>query len=96
VVARGPRGYEPLCAVYSSACAEPIRQRLESGSLRAAVLPEGVRIEEIGPELLAEYDPGGLLFINVNTPDDLERARDRIASMRPPGDVHITRTHSDS
>jgi molybdopterin-guanine dinucleotide biosynthesis protein A len=96
VVPRGPRGYEPLCAVYSGACAEPIRRRLESGTLKAAVLPEGVRVEEIGPARLAEYDPDGLLFININTPDDLERARDLIASMpRPPG-VRVTLGHSDS
>jgi molybdopterin-guanine dinucleotide biosynthesis protein A len=80
VVPRGPRGYEPLCAVYSSACAEPIRRRLEEGALKASVLPEGVRVEEIGPETLAAYDPAGLLFVNVNTPHDYERARDLIES----------------
>ncbi len=36
VVARGPRGYEPLCAVYAAACAGPIRSRLEAGDLKAA------------------------------------------------------------
>jgi molybdopterin-guanine dinucleotide biosynthesis protein A len=81
VVPRGPRGYEPLCAVYSSACAEPIRRRLEAGALKAAVLPEGVRVEVIGPEMLAAYDPDGLLFVNVNTPHDYERARDLIESL---------------
>ena len=81
VVPRGAQGNEPLCAVYSSACAGPIRQRLESGALRAAIPPEGVRVEEIGPEMLAAYDPDGLLFVNVNTPHDYERARDLIESM---------------
>jgi molybdopterin-guanine dinucleotide biosynthesis protein A len=81
VVARGPRGYEPLCAVYSAACAAPIRRRLETGVLRASDLPDGVRIEEIEPETLAAYDPEGLLFVNVNTPHDYERARDLIESM---------------
>jgi molybdopterin-guanine dinucleotide biosynthesis protein A len=96
VVARGPRGYEPLCAVYSTACAEPIRRRLENGALKAAVLPEGVRVEELGPELLAAYDPDGLLFVNVNTPHDYERARDLIESLpKRPGDG-ITDKHSPS
>jgi molybdopterin-guanine dinucleotide biosynthesis protein A len=81
VVPRGPRGFEPLCAVYSIACAEPIRRRLEGGSLKAAILPEGVQVEEIGPEMLAAYDPDGLLFVNVNTPHDYERARDLIESL---------------
>ena len=81
LVALGPRDYEPLCAVYSSHCPEPIRRRLENGALRATVLPEGVQVEEIGPEMLAAYDPDGLLFVNVNTPHDYERARDLIESM---------------
>jgi molybdopterin-guanine dinucleotide biosynthesis protein A len=81
VVPRGARGYEPLCAVYGRACAAPIRRRLEAGELRAAVLPDGVKVEELGPEALAACDPDGLLFVNVNTPHDFERARNLIESM---------------
>lgn len=75
VMPRTARGLEPLCALYSRACAEPIRRRLAAGSLEAAVVPEGVRSEEIGPEVLAAYDPDGLMFVNVNTPHDHARAR---------------------
>jgi molybdenum cofactor guanylyltransferase len=75
VIPRTARGYEPLCAIYSRACAAPIRQRLERGALEAAVLPEGVRVCEIGPEALARCDPDGLLFLNVNTPHDYDRAK---------------------
>jgi molybdenum cofactor guanylyltransferase len=74
VIPRTARGYEPLCAVYSRTCLESIRTRLERRALEASVLPEGVRIVEIGPEALATYDPDGLLFVNVNTPHDYERA----------------------
>jgi molybdenum cofactor guanylyltransferase len=74
VIPRTARGYEPLCAVYSRTCLESIRTRLERRALEASVLPEGVRIVEIGPEALAAYDPDGLLFVNVNTPHDYERA----------------------
>lgn len=76
VMPLGPRGYEPFCALYGRACAEPIRRRIDRGALTAAVLPEGVRVEVVGPDTLAAYDPAGLLFVNVNTPDDHERARD--------------------
>lgn len=75
VIPRTTRGYEPLCAIYSRACAEPIRRRLERGALEAAVLPQGVRVYEIGPEVLATCDPDGLLFLNVNTPHDYDRAK---------------------
>jgi molybdenum cofactor guanylyltransferase len=75
VIPRTTRGYEPLCAIYSQACAEPIRRRLERGALEAAVLPDGVRVYEISPEVLATCDPDGLLFLNVNTPHDYDRAK---------------------
>lgn len=39
-------------------------------------------VEEIGPEELATYDPDGLMFVNVNTPHDYERAKDLMDRMR--------------
>ena len=76
VMPRTHRGYEPLCAIYSRACAPEIRARLERGELQASVPPSGVRVVEIGPEIIARYDPDGLMFMNVNTPHDYERARE--------------------
>ena len=76
VIPRTARGYEPLCAIYGRACAESIRERLARGELEASRLPEGVRVAELGPETLAAYDPDGLLFVNVNTPHDYERAKE--------------------
>jgi molybdopterin-guanine dinucleotide biosynthesis protein A len=78
VIPRTARGYEPLCAIYGRACAASIRERLTRGELEASRLPEGVRVAEVGPETLAVYDPDGLLFVNVNTPHDYERAKDLV------------------
>ena len=75
VIPRSARGYEPLCAIYGRACAAGIAARIARGALQASVLPEGVRVVEIGPETLAAYDPDGRLFVNVNTPHDYERAK---------------------
>jgi molybdopterin-guanine dinucleotide biosynthesis protein A len=75
VIPRTERGYEPLCAAWSAACAGPIRQRIQNGLLKTALVVEELRVEEIGPEVLASCDPHGLLFVNVNTPHDYERAR---------------------
>jgi molybdopterin-guanine dinucleotide biosynthesis protein A len=96
VIPRGTRGLEPLCAMYSKACAAPIRARLEAGSLRAAELPEDVRVEIIEPDALASYDPDGLLFVNVNTPHDYERARGLFESMLQPRGDRITDKRSTS
>ena len=82
VMPRSPRGYEPLCATWASSCAGAISRRLADGRLKAALVVEELRVEEIGPDVLASCDPHGLLFVNVNTPHDYERAQDldRLAS----------------
>jgi molybdopterin-guanine dinucleotide biosynthesis protein A len=90
VIPRSARGYEPLCAIYSRACAADIRARIARGALEASVLPEGVRVAELGPEILAPYDPDGLLFVNVNTPHDYERAKG-LSELKPePTEDRIT------
>lgn len=75
VIPRSSRGLEPLCAIYARSCAGAIRQRIERGELEATRLPEGLRVEEIGAGALEAFGPDGLLFANVNTPHDYERAR---------------------
>jgi molybdopterin-guanine dinucleotide biosynthesis protein A len=95
VIPKGARGYEPLCAVYSRACAADIRARIARGALEASALPHGVRVAELGPELLAPYDPDGLLFVNVNTPHDYERAKGLIELKPEPTEDRITTGDAD-
>jgi molybdopterin-guanine dinucleotide biosynthesis protein A len=78
VIPRSARGLEPLCAIYGRACAAGIDARISRGELQASRLPEGLRVVEIGPEILAAFDQDGLLFVNVNTPHDYERAKGSI------------------
>jgi molybdenum cofactor guanylyltransferase len=76
VIPRSARGYEPLCAAWGTTAAHAIRRRIDRGILKAALAMEELRVEEIGPEVLAAWDPRGLLFVNVNTFHDYERARE--------------------
>jgi molybdopterin-guanine dinucleotide biosynthesis protein A len=78
VIPRTSRGYEPLCAIYTKACLTSIRERLIRRELAASRLPEGIRVVEVGPEVVAAHDPDGLLFVNVNTPHDYERAKEMV------------------
>jgi len=71
VIPRHARGYEPLCAIYSRACADDIRRRIERGAYEASRLPAGVRVTEFEVE-------NEVMFVNVNTPHDYERARELI------------------
>jgi len=38
-----------------------------------------VRVDVIEPEVVATFDPDGVMFWNVNTPDEYERACARAA-----------------
>ncbi|PYR57873.1 MAG: hypothetical protein DMF85_12415 [Acidobacteria bacterium] len=78
VVPRSARGVEPLCALYTKRCAGPLAAAIARGERRVAALPGELRVRELGPEILAAYDPDDLLFVNVNTPHDYARARARI------------------
>ena len=78
IIPRTAHGYEPLCAIYTRESAPAIRDRLDRGERQAARLPRGVQVIEMGPEELAEFDPHGLLFVNVNTPHDYAQARRRL------------------
>jgi molybdenum cofactor guanylyltransferase len=68
VIPRHAKGYEPLCAIYSRACAEDIRDRLARGLNEASRLPAGVRVTEFDVD-------NETFFVNVNTPHDYERAK---------------------
>jgi molybdopterin-guanine dinucleotide biosynthesis protein A len=70
VIPRGPRGLEPLCAVYSRSCIDPIRRSLDKGDRRIVRALQGMEV--LNPEILVgedEKDP----FFNINYPEDYER-----------------------
>jgi molybdopterin-guanine dinucleotide biosynthesis protein A len=57
VIPRNAEDIQPLCAVYSQACREPIRQRIESGRLKITGFFDQVRVRVIEGELLARSVP---------------------------------------
>mgnify|MGYP001226949835 CR=1 FL=1 len=68
-------GLHPRCACYAQTCADPIRRRLDAGRFRVLDMVATMHVREIGGTELSAFDPDGLLLLNVNTPDDLARAR---------------------
>jgi molybdopterin-guanine dinucleotide biosynthesis protein A len=73
----GPRGLEPLCAYYSTLCIGPIEHAIARGDHRMIGFHELVRVARFEPD----GDPS-VLFLNVNTPADLETARGVAARWR--------------
>ena len=63
-------GYQPLCAAYNETCIEPIQRHLDDGRLKVIDLLSVVTVRELRTDEIAEFDPDGTLFFNINTPDD--------------------------
>lgn len=70
----GRRGVEPLCAVYGPACGPAIERRLERGDLQAVGFHPDVKVGTLPLERVRGFGDPDVLFFNVNSPDDLERA----------------------
>jgi molybdopterin-guanine dinucleotide biosynthesis protein A len=66
---------EPLCAVYSKNCVAPIQWLLEQNELRIRKLFSMVKVKYVEEDELNRFDPKHLSFFNINSQDDLERAR---------------------
>ena len=70
VVPRTPRGYHPLCAVYTRACIEPIERRLTRRTLKMVDLLADVRTRVVTGEEIGEFGDVDRLLANVNTPSE--------------------------
>lgn len=70
------RGVEPLCAAYGPACAPAIRAALASGDQRAVGFHRDVRVERLPAGEVLKYGDPDVLFFNINTPEDLQRAEE--------------------
>jgi molybdopterin-guanine dinucleotide biosynthesis protein A len=73
VVPRTGGNLHVLCAVWTEACLGPIRARLASGRRDVHGLLGSLRARVVEEAELADLDPGGRSFENVNTPEDLAR-----------------------
>jgi molybdopterin-guanine dinucleotide biosynthesis protein A len=68
------RGLEPLCAYYSPACVPAIERRLDANDRRVISFFEDVRVERVPESEVRRFGDPAVLFMNVNTPDDLALA----------------------
>ena len=75
--------WETLHACYGKACLAPIETRLRAGRLRVADSYEDVRVLAIGEDEVARHRAPEIVFMNVNTPEDLEAARGLLPALEP-------------
>lgn len=78
----GPRGVEPLCAVYGVDCAAPIAAALDRGERAVISFFDDVDVRRLPLEDVRRYGDPARMFFNVNRPDE-RREADRLADASP-------------
>ena len=69
--------FQPLHAVYRTSVRPLLKEQLSRGELRPVYLFDKVRTLKIDENQIRRFDPEGLSFFNMNTPEDYERALKR-------------------
>lgn len=69
-------GTHPLCAAYDRGILPAVGSALDEGTRSVRGLLDGLpRVEYVGEDDLVRFGDPDLFLINVNSPEDLERAR---------------------
>jgi molybdopterin-guanine dinucleotide biosynthesis protein A len=80
VIAKSDGGYEPIHAVYRRAiCLPAIESAIEADQWKVIAWFPQVKVRVLTTEELKQFDPAGLAFWNVNTPEEFAEA-ERLAT----------------
>lgn len=83
VIARSEEGYEPLHAVYRrETCLPAIEWAINADQWKVVAWFPQVKVRVFTAEELKRFDPSGLAFWNVNTPEEFSKA-EKIAQEEP-------------
>jgi molybdopterin-guanine dinucleotide biosynthesis protein A len=77
--------WETLHACYAKACLPPIEARLRAGQLKIIGFFDEVRVLAIPAREIARYRAPEIVFMNVNTPEELDAARALLPALEPGG-----------
>ena len=77
VIAKSEEGYEPLHAVYRrEACLSAIEAAIDADQWKVVAWFPQVKVRVLTSEEIKRYDPSGLAFWNVNTPEEFAKAEE--------------------
>jgi molybdopterin-guanine dinucleotide biosynthesis protein A len=75
VIAKSDEGYEPIHAVYRrETCLPAIEAAIDANQWKVIAWFPQVKVHTLTPEDVRRYDPSGLAFWNVNTPEEFTEA----------------------
>jgi len=75
--------FQPLHTVYRKSVAPLLKEQLERGELRPIFLYDKVRTRKVDEDEIRGFDPEGLSFFNMNTPEDYGEALKHWEKMKP-------------
>ncbi|MDA2916880.1 molybdenum cofactor guanylyltransferase [Nitrospinae bacterium AH_259_B05_G02_I21] len=87
VVPKSPDSLQPLHSVYTKNCLPAIEASIAAGQLKLADLISRINVRMVKGTELAELDPEGRSFFNINRMDDLEEANLIARTLESRGDV---------
>jgi molybdopterin-guanine dinucleotide biosynthesis protein A len=71
LIPKTPDGHQPLCAIYGKGAIPVLEVQLKRGDLRLYQALRRLKKQYLLPETIAQVDPEGRTFFNLNTPSDL-------------------------
>jgi molybdopterin-guanine dinucleotide biosynthesis protein A len=71
IIPRTKDGLQPLHAIYSKMCLDPIKHTLEKGEYKIIDIYNMVKVKIVEENDFISLDPLKESFINVNTPEEL-------------------------
>jgi molybdopterin-guanine dinucleotide biosynthesis protein A len=75
--AKTDKGYEPFHAVYRrAACLPAIEASIEADQWKVIAWFPKVKVRTLTPEEVKSFDPSGLCFWNLNTPEEFSEAEE--------------------
>ncbi|MBN2568976.1 MAG: molybdenum cofactor guanylyltransferase [Deltaproteobacteria bacterium] len=75
VVPQATGGLEALHAIYSKRCMPVIKRHMEKGNLKINTIYKKSKTLILAQETVVSFDPEEHMFLNINSPDDLEKLR---------------------
>ena len=75
IIPEAAGGPQTLHAVYRKACLPAMERRLRAGQLKIGDLLDDLRVVRVSAGDLRPFADPDLVFMNLNTPEDLARAR---------------------
>jgi len=77
VISKSDVGYEPLHAIYRrETCLPAIESAIEADQWKVIAWFPQVKVRVLTPDEIKRYDPTGLAFWNVNTPEEFSKAEE--------------------